>query len=149
MNPIPTNWKIKAIDIEQENQMCGSQSCTVGEIETFSISVDFSVSSGSKANEFADAGFGVSASWSYSESHECNGNPKDTICVWYNTAHTAYTVQNHDLDIQCGGEHVSAPFVMFSPNKNNAGGGFYCVAGTACRTVDSSYWDYSGRAGGP
>ena len=39
-------------------------------------------------------------------------------------------------------------YIMFSPNDNNAGGGFYCVTGT-CRSKNSAYWPYADRHGGP
>jgi hypothetical protein len=38
--------------------------------------------------------------------------------------------------------------IMFSPNENNKGGGYYCVIGT-CRSQGENYWDMTGRAGGP
>lgn len=122
----------------------------MGESKTYSISVGFSVTPNTIASSFVSAGFSVSESWSDSESHNCDGQPGDTVCVWYNTAHTAYTVQNHLINYICGGDDASSdPFVMYSPNTNNVGGGVYCVAGTACRSINSAYWDYSGRAGGP
>lgn len=50
-------------------------------------------------------------------------NEGDTICVWYNTAHTAYTVQNWQDNASTGN-----PDVMFSPkNKHNDGKSYYCV----------------------
>lgn len=71
-------------------------------------------------------------------------NEGDTICVWYNTAHTAYTVQNWQDNASTGN-----PDVMFSPkNKHNDGKSYYCVVGT-CRSMGQGYWDKSGPAGGP
>ena len=88
----------------------------------------------------------MSKEWSEEEQHLCDGDPGDTVCVWYNMAYTAYTVQNgyqgDCLDVQVD------PYVMWSPNTNNAGGGYYCVVGT-CRNINAEYWDYNGRAGGP
>ncbi|KAF7556449.1 hypothetical protein G7Z17_g1443 [Cylindrodendrum hubeiense] len=42
----------------------------------------------------------------------------------------------------------SDPFIIWSPNEANRGGGYYCVVGT-CRAQGDAYWDYSGREGGP
>ena len=61
------------------------------------------------------------------------------------------TIQNMQRDSCAVGGGWGAdgdPFVMFSPNANNRGGGYYCVIGT-CRAQGDNYWDYSGRAGGP
>ena len=76
----------------------------------------------------------------------CTGQPGENVCLWYKMAYTAYTVKN-----SYQGECLISepePYVMWSPNSNNAGGGYYCVVGT-CRNINAEYWDYSGRAGGP
>ncbi|KAL6354846.1 hypothetical protein LRP88_12203 [Fusarium phalaenopsidis] len=49
----------------------------------------------------------------------------------------------------CGGSYTArGPYILFSPNEQNRGGGYYCVIGT-CRSQGDEYWDKSGRAGGP
>jgi len=112
-------------------------------------------------------GFSVSESWSTGNTYSCTGSTGEDVCVWYNTAHTACkypfsllktvvdwfsdTVQNMQRDsckVGGGWDADGDPFVMFSPNANNRGGGYYCVIGT-CRAQGDNYWDYSGRAGGP
>ncbi|KAJ5601795.1 hypothetical protein N7510_011329 [Penicillium lagena] len=125
---------------------CGAApSCTVGETESVSYTIGFSATA--TVDEWLTGGFDVSVSWTTGNTYSCTGASGDTVCVWYNTAHTAYTVEN--VEYYCGGpEPPGPPFVLFSPNSDNVGGGYYCVVGT-CRSQGSQYWDYSGPAGGP
>lgn len=77
------------------------------------------------------------------------GEKGETACVWYNVAYTAYTVRNGKYSPGVGSWTPHGdPFVIWSPNANNKGGGFYCVIG-ACRSQGDGYWVESGRAGGP
>lgn len=96
--------------------------------------------------EWISGGFAVSKEWSEEETHNCDGNPGASVCVWYRAAYTAYTVKN-----SYSGECLTSetePYVMKSPNTNNAGGAYYCVVGT-CREKGAEYWDENGPAGGP
>ncbi|RDW63648.1 hypothetical protein BP6252_11193 [Coleophoma cylindrospora] len=132
-----------------ENLACGAAAaCTAGQELSESITVDWSASA--TAWEWINAGFDVSVSWETGNDYSCQASAGQTVCTWYNTAHTAYTVQNA-LVYECDGiaSKPNGPsFVMFSPNANNIGGGYYCVVGT-CRYKGASYWDKSGPAGGP
>ncbi|KAF4426135.1 hypothetical protein F53441_14140 [Fusarium austroafricanum] len=132
-----------------ENINCANaQSCSVGKTDSESFTIGFTVSAGGPAATWMSGGFSVSESWTTGNSYTCNGGPGETICIWYNIAHTAYTVQEWSSN-PCGGGHASSkPYIMFSPNANNKGGGYYCVVGT-CRSKGEGYWDYNGRAGGP
>ncbi|KAF5660150.1 hypothetical protein FHETE_9123 [Fusarium heterosporum] len=161
-----------------ENINCGNAAgCTVGEMNSKSFTVSWSLgASGINAYEWISAGFAVEEQWTTGSNYECNGDPGDTVCIWYNTAHTACrwhspyhlcpsgasleyannvglidTVHNvsHDTcDIHSGWVPDSDPFVMKSPNSSNRGGGYYCVVGS-CRAQGDAYWDESGRPGGP
>ncbi|KAF4214893.1 hypothetical protein CNMCM8980_000928 [Aspergillus fumigatiaffinis] len=94
-------------------------------------------------------GFSVAESWTTGNTYPCNSGPHETFCVWYNTAHTAYTVRN-TLRNRCTGyapDNYGPDYVMFSTNIGNKGGHCYCVVGT-CRSQGENYWDKSGRAGG-
>lgn len=51
--------------------------------------------------------------------YSCTGNSGDTVCVWYNTAHTAYTVQNGAYNDCTGFSPSGGTLVMYSPNSNN------------------------------
>ncbi|KAG9255663.1 uncharacterized protein F5Z01DRAFT_651753 [Emericellopsis atlantica] len=123
-----------------------SPSCSVGHEKETSITVEWSADI--SANGWISAGFSVSKSWTTGNEYTCYGGAYDEVCVWYNTAHTAYTVQNVKSEPCSQSVTYSDPFVMYSPNNNNAGGGYYCVVGT-CRSKTDSYWDKSGPAGGP
>ncbi|KAF5011964.1 hypothetical protein FDECE_1970 [Fusarium decemcellulare] len=123
-------------------------SCSVGQTETTSFSIGFSVSLGDgPKGGWISGGFDVSKSWSTGNTYTCTGGPGETVCIWYNTAHTAYTVQDTDHN-PCSDPVTHDPYVMFSPNARNQGGGYYCVIGT-CRSKGEAYWDKTGRAGGP
>ncbi|GIJ84868.1 hypothetical protein Asppvi_003719 [Aspergillus pseudoviridinutans] len=130
-----------------ENINCGaSPSCSVGHEQSSSFSVEWSASAA--AFEWISGGFAVQEEWTTGNEYTCFGNQGDTVCVWYNTAHTAYTVQNWEENVCTSPTQSGDPYVMFSPNQNNAGGGYYCVVGT-CRSEGQGYWDKSGPAGGP
>ncbi|RBR26133.1 uncharacterized protein FIESC28_01161 [Fusarium coffeatum] len=129
---------------------CGSApSCSVGNTQSVSYTIGWTASL--TPVSWISGGFSVSESWSTGNTYSCTGSTGEDVCVWYNTAHTAYTVQNMQRDscaVGGGWDADGDPFVMFSPNANNRGGGYYCVIGT-CRAQGDNYWDYSGRAGGP
>ncbi|KAH7071228.1 hypothetical protein BKA63DRAFT_493066 [Paraphoma chrysanthemicola] len=127
---------------------CGAApSCSAGYENSKSYTIGFS--SGISADGWISAGFEVQKSWSTGNQYTCYGGPHDDVCIWYNTAHTAYTVRNWVQNTCLGRPKAySDNFVMKSPNKVNRGGGMYCVIGT-CRAQGDAYWDDSGRAGGP
>ncbi|KAH7129219.1 hypothetical protein EDB81DRAFT_661255 [Dactylonectria macrodidyma] len=123
-----------------------AQSCSVGSLQSKSYTIGWSADA--SAAGWLSGGFSVSTSWTTGNTYTCTGGPGETLCIWYNTAHTAYTVQNVMYNT-CGTSYTSSgPFVMYSPNENNRGGGYYCVIGT-CRSQGDNYWDKTGRAGGP
>ncbi|RYP43800.1 hypothetical protein DL768_009661 [Monosporascus sp. mg162] len=133
-----------------ENMQCGAApTCSVGEQQSTSFTVGFTATANPAA--WISGGFSVTQSWVTGNSYTCSGNSGDTVCVWYNTAHTAYTAQNGIVNTVCGGsEPVGDPFILFSPNTDNVGGSYYCVIGAQyCRSKGQGYWDKSGRAGGP
>ncbi|KAH8170333.1 hypothetical protein LIA77_09114 [Sarocladium implicatum] len=130
-----------------ENAFCGTApSCSAGYEETTSYTIGFTAEI--SADGWTSAGFNVQKTWETGNQYTCYGGAGDTACVWYNTAHTAYTVKNVHYDSCLGSSDRSDPYVMWSPNQDNVGGGYYCVVGT-CRNINARYWDYSGRAGGP
>ncbi|KAM0345650.1 hypothetical protein ACHAPU_006304 [Fusarium lateritium] len=129
---------------------CGSaQSCSVGNTQSKSYTIGWTATF--TPASWISGGFSVSESWTTGNTYSCNGGPGEDICVWYNTAHTAYTAINREYDTcgtGSGWVNVGDNFVIYSPNESNRGGGYYCVVGT-CRAQGDGYWDYSGRAGGP
>ncbi|KAF2828371.1 hypothetical protein CC86DRAFT_465212 [Ophiobolus disseminans] len=131
-----------------ENIFCGaSPSCLVGQSKSESFSIGFSTSG--SADGWFSAGFDVQKSWTTGNDYQCYGAAGDTVCVWYNTAHTAYTGRPYTVNSCDPGRRIyRKEIIMKSPNKANRGGGYYCVVGT-CRAQGDGYWDDSGRAGGP
>ncbi|GAA90425.1 hypothetical protein AKAW_08539 [Aspergillus luchuensis IFO 4308] len=131
-----------------ENLDCGSADhCTVGASQSKSYTIGWTATA--DASQWISGGFAVQASWTTGLDYQCTASSHQTVCIWYNTAHTAYTVQNGLYNVCTGfNPNNGAGFVMFSPNQNNKGGGYYCVIGT-CRSQGQNYWDKSGPAGGP
>lgn len=128
---------------------CGAaKQCTVGYSETKGISITWSVNADFGSKGWISAGFSVAVSWNTGTDYHCSAGPGETVCVWYNTAHTAYTVRKAFNDCRTGKQSFSEPYTISSPNLFNAGGGQYCVVG-ACRHEGANYWDRSGPAGGP
>ncbi|PYH66916.1 uncharacterized protein BO88DRAFT_445315 [Aspergillus vadensis CBS 113365] len=131
-----------------ENLDCGdADHCTVGASQSKSYTIGWTATA--DASQWISGGFAVQASWTTGLDYQCTASSHQTVCIWYNTAHTAYTVQNGPYNLCTGfNPNNGAGFVMFSPNQNNKGGGYYCVIGT-CRSQGQYYWDKSGPAGGP
>ncbi|PNP84215.1 hypothetical protein FNYG_02903 [Fusarium nygamai] len=129
---------------------CGTaQSSSVGNSQSVSYNIGWAATL--TPVSWISGGFPVSESWNTGNTYTCTGSAGEDVCVWYNTAHTAYTVQNKERDscaVGGGWDSAGDPFVMYSPNESNRGGGYYCVIGT-CRAQGDNYWDYSGRTGGP
>lgn len=117
-----------------ENIDCGSGDCAVSKLKqhTFGVSVGAEITS-----PIWGLGASVSEEWTSGETYECGGDEDDGfVCVWLKTAYTIYDVGTSD---GCyNDDTVEARF----PNKNNAGGNYYCVRGERyCRDLDSMYWE--------
>ena len=138
-NPHQNAWDSQL----SETISCGSAAgCSVGNTDSKSYTVGFTATA--KLNEWISGGFSVSQTWTTGNTYTCNGASGDTVCIWYNTMHTAYTVYN-ELTMAgpwgCDQGPVNSPdFILRSPNTNNAGGGYYCVVGT-CRSQGEAYWE--------
>ncbi|CAL5868549.1 uncharacterized protein PFLUO_LOCUS2776 [Penicillium psychrofluorescens] len=131
-----------------ENVNCGeATSCTVGQSESISYTIGWSATA--TAFQWLTGGFAVSVTWTTGDTYSCTGSSNDTVCVWYNTAHTAYTVQNGAYNDCTGFSPSGGTFIMRSPNSNNEGGGYNCIIGSSCTNQGADYWDYNGPAGGP
>jgi hypothetical protein len=99
--------------------------------------------------EWINGGYAVGQTWGTSNDYGCDGQPHDEVCAWYNTAHTAYTVETMTQGCRDRDWHREGPEqIIKSPNLNNNGGNHYCVVNT-CRSINNDYWDNSGRFGGP
>jgi hypothetical protein len=126
----------------------GRNGCGVsyGSFATHTVRWSFDV----KPFNWTSGGYQVTEQTGTNNQYECSGGPHNTVCAWYNVAHTAYTVENMVRD--CGfreqWHREGDASVIKSPNNNNAGGGHYCVVNT-CRDIHSAYWDNNGRFGGP
>ncbi|KAL1963822.1 hypothetical protein VTN77DRAFT_7753 [Rasamsonia byssochlamydoides] len=129
-----------------DNLVCDGES-------TYSIShfnskaIRWTASADVNVTEWLSGGFDVQEAYETgSQYYQCDGNPGETICVWMNVAHTTYTVQNWQQDCDGPDGPVGKPYIIWSPNTDNVGGGPYCVTGS-CRGINASSWIYNGRGG--
>lgn len=128
---------------------CGQASCSAGEQNSVSFTIGFS--STVKLFDWLDAGFSVSKTTTTGNSYTCNGNPGDYFAIWKSQAQTAYTAQNYVVN-GCGSQERpdGPPSIVWSPNKDNRGGFYYCVYGqNYVRSRGDRWLDTTGRAGGP
>ncbi|KAE8350772.1 hypothetical protein BDV28DRAFT_162764 [Aspergillus coremiiformis] len=100
------------------------------------------VSTGAKVG-FFNPGFAVTESWTVSEVKTCGAHSNGTVCLKYDMAYTAYTVQvvnKHRYSSVCSTQSMG-PIVVRAPNKNNVGGGhFYCAYGDECKELGDEKW---------
>ncbi|KAJ5256561.1 hypothetical protein N7478_012665 [Penicillium angulare] len=134
-----------------KNIECGSSSSCSASV-TSSNSHTFTFTSSFELYKWISAGFSVSKTFTESASYTCGGTKGETVCVWYNAAHTKYQAQNQ-ISLYCddatgGTSLVESPSVLVSPNSNGKGSKYYCVIGT-CRDKGEGYWNPKGRYGGP
>ncbi|KAF5668797.1 hypothetical protein FDENT_11728 [Fusarium denticulatum] len=139
----------RALDeTSQETIDCGQSSgCNVGKTDSESrtISATFNINGPEKI--WANMNFGVSKSWSTGNAYTCNGVQNETVCIWYNVAHTTYTVRA--FTTPPGGYKNQEKMEIYdisSPNKENKGGKYYCVV-NKCKSKGDSWWDRKGRKG--
>ncbi|KAK5657172.1 hypothetical protein OQA88_3229 [Cercophora sp. LCS_1] len=131
-----------------ENLDCkGATQCTVGYQQSKSFSVGWTSTVGVS---WISGGFAVGQSWSTGNSYECTASKNERVCIKYKTAMTAYTVDGgwHN---PCTGTTSwdTKNVIIWSPNKNNKGGGYYCVVGSSCKYQGNTWLVKEGRAGGP
>ena len=111
---------------------CGSASgCGTSKLKSHTFGIDAGVT----ISNVIGLGAGVSESWTSGETYTCDGIKDDTVCVWVNVAYTVFDMKTAD---GCSDKSlIEAKF----PNEDNAGGGYYCVTGTNCRSIDQHYWE--------
>ncbi|KAF8858500.1 hypothetical protein BDZ45DRAFT_714455 [Acephala macrosclerotiorum] len=146
--PVGNLTKRDAEVLHERQAPCGQWSSETQILSVKSMSHTIGWPSSATADEWLTGGFDVSVSWTTGNTYSCTGNSGDTVCVWYNTAHTAHTIQNGAYNDCTGFSPSGGDLVMYSPNSNNVGGGYYCVIGT-CRSQGSEYWNYDSPAGSP
>ncbi|KAH8656245.1 hypothetical protein BGZ60DRAFT_435339 [Tricladium varicosporioides] len=115
---------------------CNGGTCSASYTHTYSIG--WTVNAGISVG-FFNGGFAVSQTWSDERGYICDGNPGETVCVWILVGHAAYTVQPNTRGYPpiC---NWNGRLLVRSPLTNNPGGGFYCVRGSACRSINDNYW---------
>lgn len=118
-----------------------SPSCSVGQQESISYTIGFSATA--NPLEWISGGFAVSETTTTGNSYTCGGGVGDTVCMWSNVAHTAYTARDWQVPY-CSSQDITYgdDIIIKSPNNNNDGGGYYCVINT-CRNQGDEYWDDS------
>jgi hypothetical protein len=89
----PVSWPAVYCNIctdkTQETIDCGpSSGCSVGRSDSESRTVSATFNLNGPAKTWGSMNFGVSQSWSTGNAYTCNGVQNETVCVWYNVAHT-------------------------------------------------------------
>ncbi|KAL9128726.1 MAG: hypothetical protein Q9217_002659 [Psora testacea] len=116
-----------------DNIGCSQVECSAGKLKehTFGIEAGAGI-----AGSIVGLSAGIIEEWTSGEQYTCTGGPGDTICVWVKTAYTKYDIGTAD------GCRNKATIEGKFPNKDNAGGGYYCVVGLEyCRSINSHYWE--------
>ncbi|KAK3938466.1 hypothetical protein QBC46DRAFT_440464 [Diplogelasinospora grovesii] len=134
--------------VSQNMNCAAADRCSIETGKDTSFSIGWWASA--DALSWLSGGFSVEQTWEVTESWKCDGQRDQTVCVWCSNGYTSYRVRNEWKNVDCGDSYLGDPFIMYSPNTDNPGGGNYCVIGDQyCRSQGAGYWDYNTRAGGP
>ncbi|KAK2616693.1 hypothetical protein QQS21_000305 [Conoideocrella luteorostrata] len=129
---------------------CNDGDCSTGHEESNSHTIKYSATFG--YGEWISAGFEVSEAQSTGQVNTCHAKKGDRVCVWWRTAHTAYTVQTYRHNAAFSptkGNKIGQPTVIKSPNKNHVGSGYICGRGDQCDTKGEEKWGNITPFGGP
>jgi hypothetical protein len=127
---------------------CGPYECQIGygTARSFTIGWTASIS----AAQWINGGFAVEHTIETGNTYSCTGGPHEYMAVWKKVAQTAYTVENFIYNACTGSQPSSAPYVIWSPNRDNRGGNFYCVYGRQyVRHIGDRWLDTTPIPGGP
>ncbi|KAL8635903.1 MAG: hypothetical protein Q9228_006652 [Teloschistes exilis] len=119
-----------------DNLACGSASCSVSKLKEHTFGIEGGIEGFDVKDVPVPLAFDVTESWTSGETFQCNAD-SGIICVWLNVAYTKF---NTRLDGNACPKDSHPGQIQF-PNKENAGGGYYCVQGDACRSMDANYWE--------
>ncbi|KAK9415860.1 hypothetical protein SUNI508_09989 [Seiridium unicorne] len=132
---------------------CSDGPCEIAYLDAQSYEIGFS--GDLLGADWISGGFSVTQSHQTGNTPNCQSKPdeeQDILCVWFRTAHTAYTVQNwkHDLNQNpTDGDKDGDPHVLTSPNDKNVGHAYVCGRGDRCKEQGAEFWGSSAPAGGP
>ena len=119
---------------------CGAggegDTCSVSYLTSYTIG--YSINVGGSVGWFS-GGFSVQESVTTGNTYTCNAAADETVCVWVNIPHTAYTVEKGVDDVDYCDNQPDGPLVMESPTGEMD---YYCVRGDACRNNGEGYWCY-------
>ena len=114
-----------------------SDGCSVSYLKSYTIG--WSVNVGGTVS-WLSGGFSVQESVTTGNSYTCNAASGETVCVWANIPHIAYTVEKGVDDVDICDNQPDGPLVMESPTGDV---GYYCVYGDACQVNGFQYWCYT------
>ncbi|KAM0506853.1 hypothetical protein ACHAPB_002921 [Verticillium nonalfalfae] len=117
----------------------GNPGCEISKSEVEGNVVSFGASISGAG--WISAGLEVSQYEESGEVQTCYGDPDDTICVFWRTASTMYTV-NHQSN-RCCLPGPYAPVVITSPNAGGVGSASICGRNEQCKDKGYSYWNNS------
>jgi len=112
--------------------------CSVSYLTSYTIGWSASVTG---TINWLSGGFSVQESVTTGDTYTCSAGPGESVCVWVDIPHIAYTVALGVVDpnYQCTTQPYG-PLVMESPTGTMT---YYCVRGDACRTNGEEYWCYT------
>ncbi|KAL8635125.1 MAG: hypothetical protein Q9228_007354 [Teloschistes exilis] len=120
-----------------DNTACGSESCSVGKLKSHTFGVELGIAGFDAEKVPVPLQFGVTDSWTSGETYTCDGDG-EMVCVWVNVAYTKFNT----IAAGTSCPKNSKPGQVQFPNKDNAGGGYYCVRGDQyCRSLGANYWE--------
>ncbi|KAM0632912.1 hypothetical protein ACHAPW_004247 [Verticillium nonalfalfae] len=122
----------------------GNPGCEISKSEVEGNVVSFGASISGAG--WISAGLEVSQYEESGEVQTCYGDPDDTICVFWRTASTMYTV-NHQSN-RCCLPGPYAPVVITSPNAGGVGSASICGRNEQCKDKGYSYWNNMERQNG-
>ncbi|KAH7177017.1 hypothetical protein EDB81DRAFT_752329 [Dactylonectria macrodidyma] len=127
----------------------GADSCTASKQDAESFSVSYSVTGAlAGTNLWSSFGLSVQKTWTTGNQYTCSGRAGDSVCIWLIER---MVKANKKLDVVerryyfLGIRYMSSKSksLMNSPNKENRGGGYYCVVNN-CMNKGDEFWDNSG-----
>ncbi|KAM0326761.1 hypothetical protein ACHAQA_006635 [Verticillium albo-atrum] len=122
----------------------GNPGCEISKSEVEGITVSLSASVSGAG--WITAGFEVSEYEESGEVQTCYGDPGDTICVFWRTANTMYTVNSQSN--QCCRAGPKSPKIITSPNAGGIGSSSICGRNEQCKDKGYSYWNNMERQNG-
>ena len=115
---------------------CGTAaSCQATRLEQHTF--EYSVEGGGNV-PWVSAGFAVTQAWTSGQEYQCGADMGDRVCVWVRVNYLEYHVK--PVGGLCNPDVIDRGVVTMRSVKNDQDN-YYCVTGSACRTLGEGYWE--------